>query len=288
MNEASQWRFALAQQLAKAYAANPKAQVVMAAGSTGRGTADRYSDLEIDVYWSAPPTAAERRSVVAGGGGVLLTLFDYEEDEWAEEISIGGFHIGTSTFLVETMESYLTEVLDEYSTAPLPQMRLYSLQHAIPLVGAELVERWRTRAAAYPTALAHAMLRENLVFEGFGYAEEMLAARDDMLALADIFCRVERQILGALLGLNRLYLPNPTYKGMDELIAEMRFSPPDLSTRLKHAFRLPPLEGVQLLHSVIADLFALIETHVPEFDTRPYRERVRQRRGVWDHAPGSY
>ena len=288
MNEASQWRFALAQQLAKAYAANPKAQVVMAAGSTGRGSADRYSDLEIDIYWSAPPTDAERRAAVAGGGGILLSLFDYEEDEWAEEISIGGFHIGTSTFLVETMEAYLTEVLHEYSTAPLPQMRLYSLQHAIPLVGAGLVERWRSRAAAYPTALAHAMLREHLVFEGFGYAEEMLATRDDMLALADIFCRVERQVLGALLGLNRLYLPNPTYKGMDELISEMRFSPPNLSARLKHAFRLPPLEGVQLLHSVIADIFALVEAHMPEFDTRPYREKVRQRRGVWDHAPGSY
>jgi hypothetical protein len=66
----------------------------------------------------------------------------------------------------------------------------------------------------------------------------------------------------------------------------MRRVPPDLSARLKHAFRLPSLEGVQLLHSVIADLFALIETHMPEFDTRPYCEKVRQRRGIWDHAPG--
>jgi hypothetical protein len=287
MNEASQWRFKLAQQIARAYAANPKAQVVMVAGSTGRGSADRYSDLEIDVYWSESPTDAERQAAAEGGGGVLLSLYDYDEDEWAEEISFGGFHIGTSTFLVETMERYLTGVLDEYSTAPLPQMRLYSLQHAIPLIGAQLVKRWRARAAAYPDALAHAMLREHLVFEGIGYAEEMLAARDDVLALADIFCQVERQVLGALLGLNRLYLPNPTLKGMDELIAEMRLTPPDLSARLKHTFRLPPPEGVQQLHSVIEDLFALVGTHMPEFDTLPYREKVRQRRGVWDQPPGT-
>src|SRR5260370_23795135 len=254
MNKASRWRFALAQRIAKAYTANPKAQVVMVAGSTGRGSADRYSDLEIDVYWSAPPTDAERKAAAEGGGGVLLSLYDYDEDEWAEEISFGGFHIGTSTFLVETMERYLTEVLDEYSTASLPQMRLYSLQHAIPLVCTQLVKRWRTRAAAYPEALAHAILREHLVFEGFGYAEEMLAARDDVLALADIFCQVERQVLGALLGLNRLYLPNPTFKGMDELIAEMRLAPSDLSSRLKHTFRLPPPEGVQQLHSIIEDI----------------------------------
>jgi len=285
MNEASQWRFALGQQIGKAYAANPKAKVVMVAGSTGRGTADRYSDLEIDVYWSEPPSEAERRVAAEGGGGVLLDLSVYEEDEWAEDISVGGFHVGTSTFLVETMERYLTEVIVECSTASLPQIRLYSVQHAIPLVGTDLVERWRTRAAVYPIALVHAMLRENLAFEGFGYAEEMFAVRDDVLMLYDIFCRVEHQVLGVLLGLNRLYLPNPSFKSMNELIAEMHLTPPDLSTRLKQVFRLPSQEGVRHLHSVIEDVFVLVETHVPEFDVRTYRERVRQRRGVWDRAP---
>ena len=38
------------------------------AGSTRRGSADRYSDLEIDVYWSAPPTDAERRAAAEGSG----------------------------------------------------------------------------------------------------------------------------------------------------------------------------------------------------------------------------
>jgi len=282
MNEASQWRIALAQRIGQAYAANPKAKVVMVAGSTGRGTADRYSDLEIDVYWSVPPTDKERRVAAAGSGGTLLELFDYEDDEWAEEISVGGFHVGTSTFLVETMERYLTEVIDKFSTAPLPQMRLYSLQHAIPLIGVDLVERWRSKANNYSRELTHAMLRENLVFQGFGYAEEMLAARDDVLLLYDIFCQVERQILRVLLGLNHIYLPNPGLKSMDELIAEMQVTPPDLSTRLKQAFRLPPTEGVHLLHGVIEDVFALVETCIPKFDTTPYREKVRQRRGVWE------
>lgn len=286
MNEASQWRFALAQQIGMSYARNPKAKVVMVAGSTGRGSADRYSDLEIDVYWSDPPSQAERKIAAEGSGGILLSLPDYEEDEWAEEISVGGFHVGTSTFLVETMERYLTEVLVEYSIAPLPQMRLSSLLHAVPLIGADLVERWRDRAANYPDGLVHAMLHENLAFHGFGYAEEMLAARNDVLMLYSIFCDIEHQILGALLGLNHLYLPNPGFKSMDELIEEMHITLPRLSARLKEAFRLPPLEGVQLLHGVIEELFALVETSQPTFDTTPYRENIRQRRGVWDHAPG--
>ena len=284
MNEASQWRFALAQQIGKAYASNPKAQVIMVAGSTGRGTADRYSDLEIDVYYSTPPTEEERRATAERSGGKLLDL-DEGDDEWAEEISIGGFHIGTSTFLVATMERYLKEVLDDYSTGSLSQIRLYSLLHARTISGESLVTQWQTRASSYPTPLIHAMLRENLHFEDFGYAEDMLATRDDQLCLYDTFCRVERQILGALLGLNRIYLPNPGFKSMDEIISQMSITPSNLSVRLKQAFHLPPTEGVHQLHSLIEEVFTLVETTMPDFNTASYKENVHQRRGVWDHPP---
>ncbi|HYN90064.1 MAG TPA: hypothetical protein VER55_16135 [Ardenticatenaceae bacterium] len=285
MNEASRWRFEIGQRLGMGYAANPKARVVMVAGSTGRGTADRYSDLEIDVYWSEPPSDDERRAAVAAGGGTLLTLYDYEEDEWAEEISFGGFHVGTSTFLVETMERYLHEVLEQYSTAENPQMRLSSVLHARTIVGDDLVAQWRARAGAYPTPLVHAMLQENLLFDGFGYGEWMFAARDDAIVLYNIFSRIGRQILGALLGLNRLYLPNPTFKSMDELIAEMVVRPPDLARRLKAAFHVPPLDGVRDLHALIEETFGLVESLHPDFDTTPYRQKVSHRRGEWDQPP---
>jgi hypothetical protein len=282
---ASQWRFALAERIGKGYAATPKARVVMVAGSTGRGTADRYSDLEIDVYWSEPPTDDERRAAATSAGGTLIDLAPYEEDEWAEEIAWGGFHIGTSTFLVSTMERYLSAVLDRYSIDPLAQVRLSSLLNARTLVGEDLVAGWRARASAYPMELAHAMLRANLVFEGFGYAEDMLAERDDLIALYDVIGRVERQVLGALLGLNRIYLPNPSFKRMDELIAGLALAPPNLTARLKAAFRLPPQAGVRQLHTVCAEVLDLVDAHMPAVATAEYRAKLRQRRGVWDQAP---
>jgi hypothetical protein len=285
LNEASHWRLALGRQLGMAYAANPKARVVMVAGSAGRGTADRYSDLEIDVYWSVPPTDDERRAAAEGSGGTLIDLWPYEEDEWAEEISFGGFLVGTSTFLVETMERYLTEVVDHHSIEPLPQIRLFSLLHAQTIAGENLVMQWRRKASAYPAELAQAMLRANLPFGGLGYAEDMLVERDDLLTLYDLICQVERQVLGALLGLNRLYLPNPRFKGMDELIAEMRLKPHDLSARLKAAFRLPPREGILELHAICADTLTLVDEHMPDLDTAEYRKNLRRRRGVWDGPP---
>jgi hypothetical protein len=129
-------------------------------------------------------------------------------------------------------------------------------------------------------------LKEYLPFRGFWYAEEMLAARDDRLLLYDIFVRIERQILGALLGLNRLYMPTPDHiKHMDEMIADMRLKPANLSTRLKQAFQLEPTSGVRSLKEIIAEILTLVEQHLPEFETTPYRANFKKRRQVWDEPP---
>ena len=284
MNDASAWRLALGRQIGRAYAANPNVAAVMVAGSTGRGTADRYSDLELDIYWHAPPTEAERIAAATAAGGTHIALAE-DPDEWEEQMDLGGFHAATSAFLVSTMERYLHAVLDDYSTNPSAQMRLYSLLHAQPLTGADLTAGWQARAAAYPPPLAAAMLRENLEFDGFGYAEDMLAARDDVLVLYDIFCRTGRQILGALLGLNGIYLPNPGFKSMNEIIGEMDIAPPDLAARLRGAFRVPPPDGVRELHRLIAEVFTLVESHAPAFDLAPYRAALQARRGAWDAPP---
>jgi hypothetical protein len=285
MNQATRWRFALAKQIGAAYAQNPKSQGVMIAGWVGRGRADRYSDIEVDVYYAEPPTEAERVAVVESCGGVVEKL-DQDDDEWEEQMLIGGFHAASSTFLITTMERYLREVVDECQIAPLAQVRLFSVQHAVTVKGEVQVEQWRARAAAYPDGLVRAMLETYLRFEGFGYAEDMLAARADLILLYDIFVRIERQILGALLGLNRLYLPTPDHlKWMDEMIDAMRLKPDHLSTRLKQAFRLEPDQGVTLLKEVIAEIFDLVDRHVPGFETLPYRARLEKRRPVWDAPP---
>lgn len=60
MNAASQWRHTIAKRLAPIYAANPHVAAVLVGGSTARGHADRYSDIELGVFWHQPPTDAER------------------------------------------------------------------------------------------------------------------------------------------------------------------------------------------------------------------------------------
>jgi predicted nucleotidyltransferase len=117
VNDATEWRLALAEEIGGAYASNDNAQVVMVAGSVGRGSADRYSDVEVDVYYAESPTEAERIAAVQRCGGTVELLAE-DDDEWEEQMSIGGFHAHTSTFLVVTMEQYLREVVDRCALAP--------------------------------------------------------------------------------------------------------------------------------------------------------------------------
>lgn len=284
-NHATRWRFALAERIVAAYASNPNVVVAMIAGSVGRGTADRYSDIEVDVYYNRPPTEQERIAAVERCGGVVEQLAE-DDDEWEEQMLVGGFHASSSTFLVSTMERYLHEVVDQYQIAPSAQVRLFSLQNSVTIKGTEMVEQWRKRAAAYPQGLTEAMLHENLPFDGFWYAEEMLAARDDRLLLYRIFVRIGQQIIGALLGLNRIYMPTPDHlKWMDETIAALQIKPNDLSARLKHAFSIEPSAGVALLKELIGETLTLVETHLPNFDSQPYRANFERIRPVWDAPP---
>ena len=57
-------RLDVARRLATAYAADPAVAGVLCAGSTGRGDADRWSDPELLVLWSADPHLAESSRLV--------------------------------------------------------------------------------------------------------------------------------------------------------------------------------------------------------------------------------
>jgi hypothetical protein len=287
VSEATPWRLALAERIGASYASDDNAQVVMTAGSVARGSADRYSDIEVDVYYADPPSEAERIAAVKRCGGTV-ELLAQDEDEWEEQMSVDGVHAHTSTFLVATMERYLRQVVDECALAPEAQTRLFSLQHGITLKGDKQVERWRAKAAAYPSGLQRAMLEENLRFGRFAYAAEMLAARDDLLALYEIFVETGRQLIAGLLGLNRIYLPTPGYlKSMDETIGLMAIKPESLSTRLKRSYQIEPTAAVRELGELIEETLALVERHVPGFDATPYRPDFGSRRSIYDTPPAA-
>ena len=55
---ASVWRTAVGRRLGALYAAQPNVAAMLVGGSAARGISDGYSDLELGVFWHAPPTDA--------------------------------------------------------------------------------------------------------------------------------------------------------------------------------------------------------------------------------------
>jgi predicted nucleotidyltransferase len=80
MSEATTKRMALTERIALAYAANPKVWAVLLTGSVARGTADRFSDIDLDVFWAEPPSEAELQAPIERAGASLLYR-DADENE---------------------------------------------------------------------------------------------------------------------------------------------------------------------------------------------------------------
>jgi hypothetical protein len=270
----------LAEIVAPAYAANPKVAGVLLAGSVARGIADEFSDIEIDIYWHTPPTDEDRTTPIEQSGwGVVYRHVD--ENEWADGILVEGVKVDTSQFLVSTIDRYLDDALVRGDTEPECQVRITAIQHGRPLHGAELIERWRARAAVYPDLLAHAMLAEYCAFRP-RYLLEMLAARDDVLLLHQNLVAAEQMILSTLMGVNRVYAPHPFHKWLDWEIGQLAIAPRDLNRRLRQILRAEPRAAVDQLHQLIEETFALIERHLPSFDTSAARAIFEERRVVED------
>jgi predicted nucleotidyltransferase len=63
VTEAARWRRQMVRPVLDRYAAVDGVDAVMLGGSTARGDADRWSDVEVGVFWRRAPTTAERLAV---------------------------------------------------------------------------------------------------------------------------------------------------------------------------------------------------------------------------------
>ncbi len=309
MNEATRWRQAVAQKVAARYAENPKVSAVALAGSVARGWADRHSDIELDVYWHEPPTDDDRLRIVTGAGrtidifwanppseaqyqqifrrtgGHLSQLWPYEDGEWSEHYYVHGVNIGISGFLTTTTEGYLADVLQRYTTDDEPQIRLAAIRHGVALHGADLIERWQTRAVRFPRPLAVALVSQQLARDEAWWASDMWVERGAHLALMNLFVHIQEKLLRILLALNRIYLPDPRFKWASQLMEGMKIKPPDLASRLEQAFQWEPAVGVAEMQQLIHQTLALVKLHLSEVDIAFAERWYCQRRVVWDQAP---
>jgi hypothetical protein len=285
MNEASRWRLDMAQGFALAYD-SPQVRAVLLAGSVARGIADRYSDVEMTVFWDGAPPDEARRQAVERGGGVLINFYDYdaENGEWSDDINLRGVEFQVSHRTIETTETWLADVVERADTSLVKQDLISIIQYALPLKGADLIETWQARVAQYPDALQAAMVKEHLWFKS-RWNRRKLVERDETLLLYEDFVAAEKAILLALMALNRVYLPHLGFKWMDLLCADLRIAPTNLAARLRGVFQEPLPEAVAILDDLITETFDLLALHLSHLDIREAQAAFYEVRPIWDEPP---
>lgn len=260
-NPQAEWRMAVGRQVAAAQAGNRALAAFAVAGSAGAGTADQFSDLELDCYWTRPPSDGERLAPVRALGAELEELWDYDEDdrEWSEDYRLAGLGVTVSNFLTATVDQFLDDVILAGSTDPVGHMRLAAIERARPLRGAELMGSWRARARAFPDTLVTALVGEALTpgaISGWD-ARAAFVSRGDTLAAADLLARAGQAVVRALLAVNRVYRPHRHLKWQRHLVTGLALAPDRLADRLDGLTSAPPAAAFATAQALLDETVAL-------------------------------
>ncbi|HZN18476.1 MAG TPA: hypothetical protein VFB84_09890 [Micromonosporaceae bacterium] len=311
-------RLAAAQRIAAGYAADPAVAAVLCGGSTGRGHADRWSDLELGVFWTAPPAPAQRGQVVTGLAGQDLRQFGYDPDEraWFDEWWYAGragsgllvevVHVTTAD--AHALLDALLGVTDPGTTDPgttgprgtgprgtgsggtgsggtdpgSPDPRPYLLSFAAALAYGQAlhgsVTPWASRVAEYPRPLAAAAVRRHGQLDHF-WRWQMYADRGDPHGLRTHFAAVSTALAHIMCALNGRWWPGPKWPGWT--LAGLAICPPRLRERLSEADALAPAAAAALLAGLVEDAYDLVDEHLPEAGADRLRTVFRFTRAPW-------
>ena len=289
MTRASKWRIALARRIVPIYANHPKVKAVIVGGSVGRGIADHYSDVEIGVFWTEPPSEVERKTLAERVGIVYkeqMSPYKFEpnhpgEEEADEDIYVGGgkdngFNVDIKHKTIAAAEQYLVEMFDHCQ--PHDDRLAEVLSHSIPLYGQSLIEQWHRKIATYPTKLAQKIVQTQLRFEQWWLCEQF-AKEEEMILVQEQFSERLAKIISVLAALNRVYVLE--IKWTDWSIKQLQIAPSNLIRRAKRMFAQPPQIAAQQLRQLIEETFDLVKMHLPDIDVESRRRKAFEGTPKW-------
>lgn len=281
-------RRALAERIADAYTA-AGAEAVLLAGSTGRGEADRYSDLEVGIFWRSAPTDEARAAAVAGAGGDLHRLWPFAEADraWFDDWFIGrrggvpksGVLVEAVNMTIADAQTTVEDVIERFDPQIEKQLLVAALCDGVGLAGEDLLTPWRDGARVYPDGLARAVVERHAQIDHF-WRFPMLRDRGNAMQAARATADVHERVLHALLAVNRVYWYG--VKSLESVAQRLAIAPADLLGRIRLAYELDPAEREEPLAELVEETYDLVERHVPGVDVDRLRAIFRYRRPLWD------
>lgn len=288
---ASRMRRELAERIAGAYVA-VGAEGVLLGGSTARGDADAYSDIELGVFWSRAPTVRQRENAIALAGGDLQRLWPYADAEraWYDDWSVGhrggapnsGVAVEPVHMTIEDAETTVDDVVVRFDAGLEKHVLLAALTEGIVLAGEEVLTPWMQAAAAYPDPLASAVVERHAQIDHF-WRFAMFRDRDNPLQAAQMTADVQSRVLHALHAVNRVYWFG--FKSLDSISRRFALEPANLVARIRGAYGLDLDERADALAALVEETYDLVERYVPAVDVERLRAIFRFRRPLWEDDP---
>ncbi len=293
-NPASQWRLAVAGQIAPRYAAYANVAAVVVLGGVARGWADHYSDIDLVVYWNVPPTEAERRAVIEQSSGVLWHLDDTLTTEadptlryWWEDFHIAGDHstglkIDIGHHLAADMDAIIEAVTQHFDPHPLKHEMLYSIKRGHTFYGHERVAAWARAAGVCPEQLVQRFVEENLRLNPFWFAAACVE-RGDWVQYNRVVTQFSLAMVKAVAAINREYYQG--VKRQEETLNELPIQPPDFNERLNLITRGDPSQAIAAAYALDDEVLTLAQRHVPQANLDGARDWFHYQRPQWRDIP---
>ncbi len=243
-------------------------RAVLLTGSTVTGDADAYSDLDLILFHDAlPAEAAFAAAREAAGALDFALLAPATGDAYLETFKADGIVCQLAHETVASFERDLRTVLVELEVDTPIQKAIEGLVHGEALHGDDLIARWKREAAAYPEALRVAMVETHWrkLFP-LWFVADRLPARDTALWRTEVLIGDAYALLGVLAGLNRVYYSSFQFKRLRKFAAGLPLAPPGLADRIDTFLDPDPRTAIGALESLVAEIQALVQEHLPGAD----------------------
>lgn len=273
----------MALNIAKIYELNTKVEAVLLGGSVSRNWNDRFSDIELFIFWKEPPTDEDRKNPILNLEGDIIDFHPFEDEEWSETYITEGVKLEISNFLTDTINKVINDVVLTFDTDLDKQSIVATVNNGIPLCGEMIIKRMKEIVNKYPNELSVAMITENVHLGNRWNNREALLKRKDWLMLYKVMVDVQIKIMGILFGLNRQYVHHPAFKWQSNTLKSMTITPDNIVNRLESIFLEKPSTAIRELEAIIQELFELIRCEHPQIDLSTVIEKslfVRPKNGV--------
>ncbi|MCP5094503.1 MAG: nucleotidyltransferase domain-containing protein [Chloroflexi bacterium] len=275
LNEASQWRIEFAEALAPHYQHHKQVKMIVLGGSPARGLSDRYSDLDVIVYWDTIDFDwLQEDPPLAKVGGQRKLLNTHKTTTAIEHYYFDTIKVDFAHITLNLWETWANDLQKRYETTGHKQKSIAGFLDAKLLYGEALYDQWHNRLTHYPEQLAQNVVKEQMRFFVEGCLLHQGLGRGEILFFYDGVSLMLKRVLAILGGLNKVYFSTDEPRWIPYELEKMNIRPPHVWQRIQEILEGDKRNGLMRLYDLIYEVLALVETHMPDIDVATTRQRM--------------